>query len=250
MDIRNLNKKINENVQTIILAVLSILYGFSYIYGLDNAYDFIVNTITILLVLAAVWTLFINPNHSNFASYFVLLFLGFISDVTIFFRWLFSLNLKTGFIGDFPWLSFILLPCAVYLAIMAVSVFLDEGFKFNRECFNLDQSLILFPILIFLESGINVLLAVLVVEFVACNYRPLASHFLMLSKTIVIPFMFFRILFKFGFSFLTMGHWLLTILAFYVMFLLFKDFYKAYIDYKNPKDEGCCVEEEITKVEE
>lgn len=239
MDIKNLNKKINKNTQIIILAIMSMLYIFSSVYGLNTAYDYISNFIVVTLVLMAVWALFINVDHSNFASYFVLLMLGFIDHVSIFIRWLFSFNIDLGFTGSFPWLSFILVPFAIYSAIMAISVFLDEGFEFNRECFNLDQLIILFPILMFLTYGINVLIAVLVVEFVACNYRPIASHFLMLSKTIVIPLSIVTVIFQGGASFLSLGNWLLSILAIYVIILISKDLIMDYKRYKHFTGEVC-----------
>lgn len=239
MNIKNLNKKINTKTQIIILAILSALYAFSSIYGLGSAYDYIVNSIVVVLVLIAVWALFINANHSNFASYFVLLLLGFIDDVSISIKWLFSLNLETGFNSDFPWLSFILIPGAIYLAIMAISVFLDDGFKFNPACFNLDQLIILFPILIFLTYGINYLLAVLIIEFIACNYRPAASHFLMLSKSIIIPLSFFQLLFKEGLTALTIGTWLLASLAIYVIILIVIDLIKEFIEHKHKANNNC-----------
>lgn len=239
MSIKSLNRKINKKTQAIILVVLSLLYGFSSIYNSIDTLDYLINSIVVILVLIAVWILFINARHSNFASYFVLLLLGFIDHVTIFFKWLFSLNLSNGFIVDFPWLSVILLPFAIYLAIMSISVFIDDGFQFNRECFNLDQLIILFPILMFLTYGINVLLAVLVIEFVACNYRPIASHFLMFSKSIVIPFTFFKILYKDGISALNMGNWLLSILAVYVILLILKDLVEDYKKHKNIDRDIC-----------
>ena len=244
MNIKTLNQKISKRTQTVILAILSLLYGFSSIYGSSSAYDYVMNTIIVLLVLTAVWILFINARHSNFASYFVLLLLGFIDHVTTFFKWLFSLNPTTGFIIEFPWLSFILLPCAIYLIIMSISVFIDDGFQFNRECFDLDQLIILFPILMFLTYGTNVLLAVLVIEFVACNYRPIASHFLMFSKSIVIPFTFFRILFQDGLSALNIGNWLLGVLAVYIIILILIDFVDDYKKHKHLESDACEVTNE------
>lgn len=236
MNIRNLNKSLNATTQTIILAVLSILFGVFFIVGRDTAYDIILGLIIVLLVLAAVWILFINPNYSNFASYFSLLALGFINGAYSFLRWFFSLNIKTGFRDDFPWLNFIVLFGAIYLIIMLISILLDDGFQFNKEHFKFDQLFILFPVLIFLNYGFNTLLTFLVIEFIAYNYSPRASHFLMLSKSIVLPFSFFRFIYHVGFSFLSLGDWLFTILAFYVIFLILKDLYIHYKHYKNHED--------------
>lgn len=241
MNIRNLNTKINRNIQAIILVILSGLYGFSSIYGSLDAYDYVVNSIVVFLVLLAVWALFIHKNHSNFASYLVLLLLGFIDHAFNFIKWGFSLNFETGFVGAFPWLDFVLMLGSIYLILISISVFLDDGFKFNKECFRFDQLIVLFPILMFLTYGINVLLAVLVVEFIACNYRPIASHFLMFSKSIIIPFTFFRLWYQNGISSLNIGNWILAILALYVIVLIIIDLINDYKYFKSSQSDACVI---------
>lgn len=238
MKIKDLSKKTSRELQIVLLIGLSLYYIVAEIYGLRGAYNITLNVIVVALVLTAVWLLFLNVSHSNFASYLVLLLLGYIDGGHSFIRWLFSYSFQNGFTGNFPLRNFLLFIGSIYLTLMAISYFIDEGFRFHRECFNLDQLLILFPVLMFLTYGINILLAVLVVEFVACNYRPIASHFLMLSKTIVIPFAFVRTVVTFSVSSLNLGQWILTVLAVYVIFLIIKDFFKAYDEHKN--SDGSC----------
>lgn len=231
-----LEKKGFLKAQTIILILLSAFYAFSILYYERGFADIFIKTIVVILVLLAVWSLFLNKSHSNFASYFVLLLLGYVNGASGFINWLLSYSAEFGFIGNFPKMNFMLLLGSIYLAYMTVMYFLEEGFTFHKECFNLTQLLILFPILMFLTYGINALIAVLVIEFVACNYRPIASHFLMLSKSIVFPFGFIRVLYNNGFSMTTFGQWIITALAVYIIYLLIIDFF---VEYKKHKTEVC-----------
>src|SRR5690554_197225 len=238
-----LAKKVSDKIQTIILILLSAFYVFKVLYNQTETSEVVLQSFVAALTLLAVWSLYIL--HSNFASYVVLLLIGYIDGAYNFLRWFLSFNFQNGFVGDFPWINLVLLVGSVYLFLMAISFFLHEGFTFNRECFNLTQLLILFPILMFLTYGMNILIAVLVVEFVACNYRPIASHFLMLSKSIVLPFALGKIIATEGIANTNFGHWFLTILALYIIFLIVIDFFKEYKKHKEETCVDCDIKKEV-----
>lgn len=233
MEIKKIASKINYDLQTIILTVLSCFLVFAYLYGERGAYNIILESILVLLILAAVWILYLSK--ATLASYFVLLLSGYISGFYMFFNWILSFTIQFRFPGTFPWVNLILMFGSVYLVIMIVSLLFKDGFKFYRGNFTHYLLFLLFSILMFLEGGITYLVIVLLIEFVACNYKPLASCFLMLSKTIVFPFSLGRSLYLFGYKNVTFGTWFLTVIALIVISLIAIDLFKTYKNYLEDK---------------
>lgn len=232
MELKFTTHKINRNLQTIIFIVLSAFYFFSNLYNQEGFLDISLNIIIGSLVLVAVWKLFIN--HFNFASYFVLLIIGYFDGAFEFIKYLLSFNMTSGFALSFSWINLVFLVGSIFLILMAIYFFHEEGgLTFNKESFNLDLLLILFSVLIFLSYGANTLIAVLIVEVVAWNYRPLSSHYLMLSKSIVFPFKFIKVALDGNLLNNSAYFWITSILAVFVIFLIIKDFYS---EYTKPKE--------------
>lgn len=225
-----LTKKFNEKVQTIILIVLSAYFIFATFYGEKSISNIFLKLTVVTLTLLAVWSLYIS--RFNFASYFVLLIIGFIDGAYSFISWLFLFNLKSGFWGKFPWLDLFLFFGSAYLLLMVILYFKEDGIKFNKECFKLTPLLVLFPILIFITYGMTALIAILFVEYIVYFYKPLASCFLMLSKAVIIPFRFAVKLKNFGFSNTTYGDWFLLLLVSYIILLIGIELYNEYKTFK------------------
>lgn len=242
MQVKILNGKINRKLQTVIFITLSAFYFFSKLYGYNDVFNLILNSSIAILVLIAVWKLFLN--HFNFASYFVLLIIGYFDGAFEFVEFLLSYNFTSGFALSFSWVNLVLLLGSIYLIIRAIYFFHEEGgLTFNRESFNLDLLLILFSGLIFLSYGANTLIAVLIVEVIAWNYRPLASHFLMLSKSIIFPFNFIKVAIEGNLLNNSADFWITAILGVFVIFLIVKDFYSEYT-----KPTECLIDDNIEAI--
>lgn len=239
----NLTNKFNKQVQTIVLIVLSLYYIFVTFYNEKAVSAIFLKLFVVSLTLLAVWSLYIS--RFNFASYLVLLAIGYIDGASNFISWLFLFNVKWGFLGDFPWLNLFLFFGSAYLLLMTILYFMEEGFKFDKDCFKLSPLVVLFAVLIFINYGFSALIAILAIEFIACFYKPLASYFLMLSKVIVIPFRFGTRLADFGFANTTYGNWFSLLLSAYIMLLIGIEFYnefklykeKTSLDYKTKEEE-------------
>ena len=155
--------------------------------------------------------------------------IGYFDGAFKFIEYLLSYNVNSGFTLSFSWVNLVLLLGSIFLILMAVYFFHEEGgLTFNKGTFNLDLLLILFSTLIFLSYGANTLIAVLIVEVVAWNYRPLSSHYLMLSKSIVFPFTFVKYAVEGNLLNNSANFWVTSILAVFVIFLIIKDFYSEY----------------------
>lgn len=219
MKIRHLNKKINLNVQAIILLVLTFIYLFFTLYNNEASLVFsIQQALVSLLILGAVWLLFKEKFY--LASYSVFFLLIFGDAPFSFMRWLLSFDFKAGFTGGFPIKNFIYTIGAVYLGLMILSLLLDEGFDFHKENFYVDALLIAFTILMFLTTTLNTFLLIVLVEFIAINYKKEALLLLMLSKSLTMPFLLINILLTPNTKKFILNVWMLSALSVVVIVLI------------------------------
>ncbi len=217
------NKTFNYIAELIILAGLSLFAVFISLFN-QNANSvllFFQNSIVILLTLAAVWLLFYNENY--LASYLILFLAIYSKGLYSFIAFIASFNFsELKFMIGFDWTTVISSLAAAYLMIVIVLYFKKDGFSFNKENFQIDQLLLFFPLFIFLSFGIEMLIYVALIEFIAINYKKMASLALMLSKVIVSPFNFTFKLVNSGFTLITSKDIVLLALAIYVIFLIVK----------------------------
>lgn len=232
--IRDLHKKIGFIPQIVILAVLSSFFLFYELYfsgeGFLNVLEALLTT---TLVLGAVWVLFFDEHY--LASYLILFLSAYAFGLHSFVEWMFSYNFGVGKFSDFEWSDFILLIGAIYLALIIVSYFLKDGFKVNKENFQLDLLIILFSILMFFGTGVVSFIYIAVIEFIAINFKKMASLMLMLSKSLIYVFSLFRFIFNDIVKYTSISNWLLAALSIVVIVLIVKKAISI-LDNKNPSE--------------
>ncbi|NLN50836.1 MAG: hypothetical protein GX149_04360 [Acholeplasmataceae bacterium] len=222
MHLKKTSQKLNIYVQIGVLAALSILAFVYEIYGNTEVIPALQESFTILLSLAAVWFLFKEKHY--FAAYAILFLLVYASGLYSFIAWFFSLNFSSSrFLFNFSWFYPFLALGAIYLLLLMISYLLNSRFHFNSQNFKLTPLIIAFSVLMFLTHNIVTFIFIAVVEFIAINYKKLASLFLMLGKSIVVPFTLLRLIVNGNIKTTTTGLWLLTFLAFYVIFLIVQE---------------------------
>lgn len=222
MNIKELNKKLNTTVQGIILLVLSIIYLFITLYNNLPLVFSIEAAVVSLLILGAVWLLFKDGHY--LASYSVLFLLVFGSAPFNFVRWILSFDTTLGYVGKFPFDGLIYTIGAVYLGLMILSLLLDEGFKFNKENFYIDKLMIAFTVLMFLTQTLNGFILVVLVKFMAINYKKESSLLLMASKSLTMPFILINMLTNSNLPNFSLNVYLLTAVSIVVLVFIVMKF--------------------------
>ncbi len=221
---KQLNQKINISIQLIILGLLSGFAIYCASLNQDDIFSLLFALICPVLSLGAVWIL-VKEKH-YLAAYLIMFLLFYANNLFVFFHWIFSFDISLSQTpSDFPWLVFFGFIGGVYLLLLIISNLLDKGFIFNPKNFKFDQLILFFALLIYFSHGIEFFVFVVAVEFVAINYKKLASLFLMLAKSLVIPLNFIKALIDDNPVDMQIRHALLLLLSLYVIVLIIAKYF-------------------------
>lgn len=218
---RKLAQKLNPTIQIIILFILCLFPLYMVISNPDEPVFLIQKILSIILIIIALILLLIDKYY--FASYTILFLLVYTHGLFDFSKWLLSFNFATfSFMKSFSWPSLVYFLGGIYLLLMSISYLLNGAFTLNKKNLKLDCLIIFFSLLLFLEDGIYTFVFIAVVEFIAIDYKKLASLFLMLAKAIIMPFTFLSLALKTTLQEIPFYNYFMLLLALYVIFLIIK----------------------------
>ncbi len=209
----------NKTLQVVILSFLCLFFLFTTITSGLDLIDLIEASVASILITIAIFLL-IHEKH-YFAAHSILFLLVYANGLFDFIQWLLSFNFETfSFGSDFSWSIAFFALAGLYLLLTSLIYLFNGDFTFNKKNFKIDQLILFFYLLIFLDHGIYYFIFVAVVEFIAINYKKLASLSLMLAKSIAIPFTFGKLVWEKPLLQIPIFNYFLLLLAFYVIFLI------------------------------
>ncbi len=218
--VKSLSQKIGEQVQLVILAVLSVVAIYIAVGSSSGVLDVISDLLPILLVLSAVWLLFIKKKI--LASYVVLLLLVFSNGINIFINWLFSYHFfLERFSYTFSINTIFLLVGCIYLMVMIASLLMTEGIKLEIKKLDMVLLLLLFGLYVYINNSFTSLIFVGIYLFFALNAgEKLAALALMLSGIIATPFIIFQRFVDNAAKMTTIHMWLTDAFALFLIYFV------------------------------
>lgn len=193
---------IPKEVETIVLIVLSAFVLFVSVFRLNSVVGVILAFLTTALILLSVWLLYFNKNY--LASYLVL-------GLTIYFRgfyqlisFIFSFSFGGSMTVAFDWVNIILALGSGYLGYLIVVHYLKDRISFNKDKFKLDLLMLAFAGFAFLSEGVEGLIYLAIVCFIAGNFKTEALLAIMLSKAITPPLGTLLLIIESGFGAVTL----------------------------------------------
>jgi hypothetical protein len=218
--VKSLSTKINSQMQMIGLVVLSMIGLYLYLGGADDVLEVTQNLLPIILILGAVWLLFLNKKP--LAAHAVLFLVVFANGLNAFINWLFSYHFFfEDFIVNFSINTVMILIACVYLGAIIMSYLLTDGFKVELKNPGHSLLLLLFALYIYLDRGFNALLIVSLYVFLAFNAKqPVAALSLMLCNIITVPFIVVRRFIDEAAKFTTIHDWIMDAFALFLIYLI------------------------------
>jgi uncharacterized membrane protein YuzA (DUF378 family) len=221
--IKNFRKMIPKQFQVIILSFISVFALILRLEGETDVLDFFKALLPIALVLFAVYVL--ESREKTVVSHLVLFLFVFADYLGTFIRTIFSYNLNTNtFVLSITWQLILGLVVCVYLILIILSYLLTEGAQLKYTKSHLLFPMILVFIYLYIRFGISTamitLIPIVIVYFVKV---PLAVVSLLLSVVIVTPLDMLDVLLSGVAGFTTIFYWLVSLFAFYLIYLLVKE---------------------------
>lgn len=231
--VKSLSTKINHQMQMIGLVVLSMIGLYLYVDGADDVLEVIQDLLPILLILGAVWLLFLNKKP--LAAHAVLFLVVFANGLNNFLNWIFSYHFFfEEFLVDFSINTLLILLACLYLGSMILSFLLNEGYKVEIKNPGMPLLLLLFALYIYLDNGFASLIFVSIYVFLAFSAKqPVAALALMLCNVITVPFIVVRRFIDEAAKFTTIYNWILDAFAIFLIYLIIVNLLPAL---KKPKE--------------
>jgi len=231
--VKSLSTKINHQMQMIGLVVLSMIGLYLYVDGADDVLEVIQDLLPIVLILGAVWLLFLNKKP--LAAHAVLFLVVFANGLNNFLNWIFSYHFFfEEFLVDFSINTLLILLACLYLGSMILSFLLNEGYKVEIKNPGMPLLLLLFASYIYLDNGFASLIFVSIYVFLAFSAKqPVAALALMLCNVITVPFIVVRRFIDEAAKFTTIYNWILDAFAIFLIYLIIVNLLPAL---KKPKE--------------
>ncbi|MCR3906257.1 MAG: hypothetical protein NUK62_04430 [Tenericutes bacterium] len=220
--IKNFRQILPRQFQVIILAFLSVLAIIIRVEGQTDVLDGLFAFLPIALIVFAVYVL--ESKHKTLVSHLVLFLFVFSDYLGSFIRALFSYNFSTKvFVTPLSWQMILGLIACVYLILLILSYLLTEGLYLKYVKSDVLLPIILVFIYLYLRfSMATAVITIIPIVIVFLVNLPLAVVALLLSFVITVPIDVIYILIDELARFTTVFYWLVTALAFYLIFLLIK----------------------------
>lgn len=218
--VKSLSTKINQQMQMIGLVVLSMIGLYLYVDGADDVLEVIQALLPILLILGAVWLLYLNKKP--FASHAVLFLVVFANGLNNFLNWIFSYHFFfEDFLVNFSINTLLTLIACLYLGAMLLSFLLNDGYKIELKNPGKPLLILLFALYIYLDNGFASLIFISIYVFIAFNEKqPVAALALMLCQVITVPFIVVRRFIDEAAKFTTIYNWILDAFAIFLIYLI------------------------------
>lgn len=207
--IKKFSSMINQQIQMVILAVLSMIGLYVYVAGANGFLPVIIALLPILLILTAVWLLFLDKKILE--SYIIIFMLIFANGLTNFLGWIFSYHF---FFEDFQVAfsinTLLLLVGCLYLGLMIVSYLMNGGLSVSIKKIDFMLLFLLFALYLYLDAGIVNLLLNGFYLFLAINAsNKFAAFALMLRLVIATPLIIIQRFIDEAAKFTTIYTWLM-----------------------------------------
>ena len=218
--VKKMSTTISDQIQMVILAVLSVVTLYVYLSGVNDVLDFIIAFLPIALVLVAVWLLYLDKKVLE--SYIIIFLVVFANGLTGFIEWLFSYHFSLEqFLITFNINLLLLLLGSIYLGVMIVSYIMNQGLKLEFKRIEHLLLILLFALYLYLANGIvNLLINGLLIVLALSASNKYAMFALLLRLVIASPFIIIRRFVDKVAKFTTIHDWLMNVFEIALIVLL------------------------------
>ncbi len=218
--VKKMSTTISDQIQMVILAVLSVVTLYVYLSGVNDVLDFIIAFLPIALVLVAVWLLYLDKKVLE--SYIIIFLVVFANGLTGFIEWLFSYHFSLEqFLITFNINLLLLLLGSIYLGVMIVSYIMNQGLKLEFKIIEHLLLILLFALYLYLANGIvNLLINGLLIVLALSASNKYAMFALLLRLVIASPFIIIRRFVDKVAKFTTIHDWLMNVFEIALIVLL------------------------------